>query len=113
MEAGGSGGKKERRGGRLLAFQQDEKRFLPAKHRLRVRLLHPFSWNAPKIDRVWGAILQPTVLLAFSPSERERGRESSGGFVSFGETAYETPRSIQLPRVARPNYVGPRGSPAR
>lgn len=45
----GESGKKE--GGGRLAFQQDERRFLSAKHRLRVRLLHPLSWNAPKIDR--------------------------------------------------------------
>lgn len=47
------GSKKKKGGGgrgRLLAFQQDEKRFLAAKHRLRVRLLHPLSWNAPKIE---------------------------------------------------------------
>lgn len=61
LGAGGGGGSGGRR---LLAFQQDERRFLPAKHRPRVRLLHPLSWNAPKIDRVWGAILQPTVLPA-------------------------------------------------
>lgn len=44
------GSKKKEGWGRLLAFQQDEKRFLVAKHRLQVRLLHPFSWNAPKIE---------------------------------------------------------------